>query len=152
MELENILKSIDKDINQHVEHGEEFDIDGIVDSYQLDEKSKPIIKEYVQDVHKLYSEIFEKFDNFQKNGYERIGKVISTITGAGLGALAGYVADTGPIGLYAGAGATVGLATEALLHPTSTLLMYRYAASEINSCKEPRRLYREKALSRLEGS
>jgi len=153
-EPKKLLQIIDREINMHFRREEDFDIGKLVGSYDMAENYRPIVEQYVTDVRDLFSRTFKKVSkNIDEigEGLGRLGMIASTAIGAGIGAVVGYlVASPSAVVSYAIGGALIGYLVEELCHPSALFIAYKYVCSEVKGCKEPRAIYRNNTLLKLE--
>ncbi|MBI2629439.1 hypothetical protein HYW74_05125 [Candidatus Pacearchaeota archaeon] len=131
-----------------------LDTSKLVSGYDMDEKYRPIIEQYVTDVYDLFSGSINKVNkNVEKiaESLGCLGMVVSPVVGAGVGAMIGYLVD-GSNGArkFAEGGAITGFIAELFIRPSAIFLAYKYVDSQFQSCEEPRAIYRNQTLSKLE--
>jgi len=149
-----LLQIIDREINMHIGREEDFDIGQLVGSYDMAENYRPIVKQYVTDVYKLFSRTFKKvIEDVRetRDGIRCLGAVVSTAVGAGIGGVVGYLVD-GPLiaGAFAYGGAMIGFFVEVIFPLSAFFITHKYLDSQIEGCKGPRAIYRNKTLLQLE--
>jgi len=153
MEAKELIEMIDQEIDLHIKRGKKFNVGELVGSYSMKDEYKPVVKQYVTDVQDLFSTTIKKAGKGSAlRGIGCLGEVISTSLGAVTGATIGYFSSGwSKAGEFAIWGAGIGVATEFLLRPSGIVLIACHYSSEIESCKEPRAVYRNRTLSKLEG-
>jgi hypothetical protein len=153
MKSNELISIVDQEVSMLINRGINFDPHELVESYHLDDKQAPIVEQYVNDIQRVFSDTEGRIKRDSKvtnSVLDSIGMITSTIVGAGIGALVGYFGNAESVGGCAVAGGMVGIATEYFFEPGKIALGLLYVKSEIDSCEEPRRIYRNKALSQLE--
>ena len=157
-EPKELLQIIDREINMHIRREEDFDIGELVGSYDMAENYRPIVEQYVINVYNLFSRTFKKVIEdvrITRDGIRCLGVVVSSAIGAGIGAgigaVVGYLVDD-PSGAaaYATGGAVIGFFAEIIFPQLAFFMVYKHLGSEVEGCKEPRAIYRNKTLLKLE--
>jgi len=149
-----LLHIIDQEINMHIKREEDFDIGELVGSYDMAENYRPIVEQYVTDVYNLFSRTFKNVIEdvrIRREGIRCLAAVVSSAIGAGIGAVVGYLVD-GPSGAaaYATGGAVIGFFAEMMFPQLAFFMVYKHLGSEVEDCIEPRAIYRNKTLLKLE--
>ncbi|MFC1697885.1 hypothetical protein ACFL1H_06105 [Nanoarchaeota archaeon] len=151
MKPKELISTIDKEINTMIKE-EWKDIEDIVDSYDLDEKYRKPITDYMTNVIDIFS---EKCDNLVRDTNINCGKIYhqSNYIAVGIGGMIG-----GGIGIYfnnnifltALLGGMIAFGIEFITAPISQYMIKRVVDEEIKNCETTRNIYRDKTILKLE--
>ncbi|MBT5023162.1 hypothetical protein HOK51_01955 [Candidatus Woesearchaeota archaeon] len=154
MRPKELLKAIDHEIDVNIKREKKFSVDELVESYDMHAKYRPVVKQYVSDVKKLFAETGEKLASEADGLGESLGclgYIVAVAIGAGAGFGIGLLTgDMGTAKEFAGSGAGIGLFAELIFSPAATVMAHKYINSELKSCEEPRAIYRNKTLAKLD--
>src|SRR3989338_3328208 len=151
-----LLSLIDNEIKYYNKKEEDIDIERIIDSFNMEEKYKPVIEEYVTEIKELKSKRNEKLDKNADGLGDAlfwISNISSGVIGAGVGALIGYFTGN-DAGDFAASGTMIGFGVEFFLLPSGIFIVYKLlktdyetAAKDYKECKD---IVRNKTLLKLQ--
>lgn len=150
-----LLSEIDDELNLYIRRNESFNIKRIIDSYNMEDKYKPIIKEYIAEVGNIHAKVNKEYVNDMKkinSNLRLLGYISSPMIGAGIGAIIGYLTDSQI--MWAFPGASGGFVAELFFYPSARLIAKKVLDSKANSMwelfNESQQIARNKTLRKLQ--
>ena len=154
MKSKDLIARIDEEMDITLRRKENFQLDKIVDSYHLDEMSKPVVEEYLTNVANLYinqKENVRKAQNTLFDGLWFLDLFATPLVGAGIGAAIGYFVNGAEgAGIFAANGAIIGLIAGVFLRPLTIVAAYKNSSSEAKQYTQDRQIYRNKVIAKLD--